>query len=428
MTRRTTVRGTAADRALIALVLLAPLAFGAAPSWGWATLAVGVAALLLANAVQPGPPATALPVWALAGAAALAVLALWQAFAAWPAHPLRLDAAGGGVAVEPAAALDPDAARAALVRLASYAGVAWLAARCAAARSTRPVLAAIVAAAALYAAYALAVRAAGLDGVLWLGRSAYDAASGPFISRGAFAAFCGLAMLAAVARVAGARTPWRRWALAAAWLLLAAALLASRSRAGLAAALAGHAVLLVLLVRQGALPRRAAVAAAVLLPGAVALAALATGLDSRMLAAPEDLAQRVAIWRVALAAAADRPWLGHGLGSFPDLFDLYRPDAVGRPARTAHSGPLEWAAEAGLPAALAWHALLAGLALRCLRAVRLGRRDPAPALAAAVMTLVAVQGAIDFAPQVPAVALLAALLLGLGLGRSSRRRPDQRFQ
>jgi hypothetical protein len=58
--------------ALLALVLLAPLAFGAAPAWGWAPLALGAGLLLLAavpevaagRAVGPlrgfGAPAVAL--------------------------------------------------------------------------------------------------------------------------------------------------------------------------------------------------------------------------------------------------------------------------------------------------------------------------------------------------------------------------------
>jgi O-antigen ligase len=81
---------------------------------------------------------------------------------------------------------------------------------------------------------------------------------------------------------------------------------------------------------------------------------------------------------------------------------------------SAHSGPLEWAVELGVPGALAWLAVLAGAAVATLRARPAGAAALAglPALAA-----VGVQGAVDPGPQVPAAALTAALLVGLALAR-----------
>jgi O-antigen ligase len=326
-------------------------------------------------------------------------------------HPLRTEAAAAlGHAVAAGPALDPVAAREALLRLAAYAAIAWLALQGWRGRERTAALAAVAGAGALIAVYALAARALDLGSVLWLGRAAYDAATGPFVARGAFAAFCGLTMLAAAA-LALRGDGWQRGAAAAAWLAGAAALLASQSRLGLAAALAAHLLLALLLLPN----RRRAAGAAVALIAATALAAAALAVGGRLLDAPEDLMQRVAIWQAGLAALAERPWLGHGLGSFAAAFEPHRPPALAKPVLSAHSGPLEWAVEAGLPAAAAWLAALGLLARRLWQAVRAAPGAPAPAVALCGLLLLALHGSMDVAPQVPAVAALGALLLGLGL-------------
>jgi O-antigen ligase len=187
--------------------------------------------------------------------------------------------------------------------------------------------------------------------------------------------------------------------------------LASQSRLGLVAALGAHLLLAALLLRD----RRPRVLATA---GLIALAfagAATTGVGGRLLDAPGDLGQRVAIWRAGLAALAERPWLGHGLGSFAAAFEPHRPAGLGKPVLTAHSGPLEWAVEAGLPAAAAWLTGLGLLAWRLLAAVRADPGAVAPAVALSALALLAGHGAMDAAPQVPAVAALGALLLGLGL-------------
>lgn len=424
--------------AVLALVLSSPLALGGAPAWAWASLAVLLGALgclqggLLALA-PAAPPAGGspwpLPGWATAALALLAGLVVWQLAAPWPVHPLRpqlADALGGSAGAAQAVslhrtvgqhgtvALHGAEAVDAAVRIASVVLLAWLAAQAWAGARTRPALAGLTAAGGLVAGTALLAHAAGIDGVLWLPGPFHPTPTGPFVARGAFACYLTLAMLAAAALWLTRRDGDPGWAAALAWALIAAGLIASQSRAGLAAAAAGHLLLLGLAVRGRWLAPRTAVLWGAGLLAAAGLAAVAAGAGGRLADLPADLAHRTVIWQAALAAIAERPWIGHGLGSFPHVFELYRPAAAAQPVVSAHSGPLEWAVELGVPGALAWLAVLAGAAVATLRARPAGAAALAglPALA-----VVGVQGAVDPGPQVPAAALTAALLVGLALAR-----------
>jgi O-antigen ligase len=300
--------------------------------------------------------------------------------------------------------------------------LALLAAQLWAGRSIRPALGAVTAAGVAVAGYGLAAHALGWIGPLALvdGRG-YQGATGPFVARGAFAGICALTML-----VAGALwltrdlddPPALDWLLPAAWALAGAALLASQSRLGFAAAGTGHLALLLCALSGGWLAAGRAGLFAFALLGLGGLGAGLAGLDDRLAEALGDLPHRLTIWQTGVAAVLDRPWLGHGLGSFPQVYELYRAAGAAQPVASAHSGPLEWAVELGVPGALAWLAVLAGVARA---AVRVPRRSTGAVLAPPVLVLLAVQGAFDFAPQVPALALWIALALGLAL--APRERP-----
>lgn len=422
--------------AVLALVLLAPLALGAAPVWAWSSLAVLLALLVMAQGGRAlagaGPRSRwPLPRWTAGPIAVLAGLALWQLTAGAPVHPLRLrlaDALDDPAAMLASPILHRAEAADAVVRIASPAALAWLTAQIWTGARVRPALAALTLVGACVAAYGLAAHALDFDRVLWLAGPFYPSPTGPFVARGAFAAYLTLAMLAAAALWIARDAAASGLAGALAWTVMAAALVASQSRAGLAAALAAHLLLFALAARGGWLSPRAAAGWALGVIAATGIAGVAAGLDGRMADLPDDLAHRLAVWRTGVAAVADRPWTGHGLGSFPHLFEVYRTPAAAQPVASAHSLPLEWAAELGLPGAAALLAVLLGTAAALLRAPATGGAVLAalPALAA-----VTVQGAVDPGPQVPAVTLTAGLLVGLGLSRSpglsrgpaGRRRP-----
>ena len=412
--------------AILALVLLAPFALGAAPVWAWASLACLLALLalvqggLMAAGAAPGHP-WPLPAWTAALLAGLAGLAVWQLTAEAPVHPLRLQLAGAlddPTAIRPSPILHHGEAHDALVRLLAVAAVAWLAAQAWRGARVGTALAAVTLAGAAVAAHGLGAHAFGIERVLWLDGPFYPTPTGPFVARGAFAAWLTLAMLAAAATLdhPGRRGPGL--AVAVAWTIMATALVASGSRAGLAAALAGHLVLLALAVRGGWLESPPGRSAALALLGATGAAVVLAGLDGRFAALPTDLAHRVAVWQASLAAIAERPWTGHGLGSFPQLYELYRVPAASQPVASAHSAALEWAAEIGVPGALALGLVDAGVARALLRAPADSRATLAALPALLAMLL---QGAVDPGPQVPGVALTAALLVGLGLSRTHKQ-------
>jgi O-antigen ligase len=411
--------------ALLALVLLAPAALGAAPAWAWASLACLIGALAIVQGgllIAGRTPANPWPVpdWTALPLAAIAGLAVWQLTAGAPVHPLRLqlaDALDDPAAMRHTPILHPAEARDAVVRMATPAVLGWLTAQAWAGARVRPALAWLTFAGAVVAAYGLAAHGLELNRVLWLEGPFYPTPTGPFVVRGAFAAYLALAMLAAAVLWLTRDETASGWASGLAWGLMAAALLASQSRAGLGAALVAHLLLLGLATRGRWLDGRTAAACAAGLLVAAGLAAAAAGLDGRLGDLPDDLGHRLAVWQASLAAIADRLWLGHGLGSFPQLYELYRTPAAAQPVLSAHSTPLEWAAELGVPGALALLAVLLGVAVALLRAPAGSTAVMAalPALAAACL-----QATVDPGPQVPAVALTAGLLAGLGLSRAAR--------
>jgi O-antigen ligase len=94
----------------------------------------------------------------------------------------------------------------------------------------------------------------------------------------------------------------------------------------------------------------------------VALAALggAQTLLGR-LADPDPLRYRREIFKSTAGMIAHRPWQGFGLGSFRAVYPEFATFDSGAVVEHAHSDWLEWAAEGGVPYAVAW-VLLAGCA------------------------------------------------------------------
>ena len=117
----------------------------------------------------------------------------------------------------------------------------------------------------------------------------------------------------------------------------------------------------------------------------------------------------------------DHPWLGTGLGTFEWSFPAYRSANASMWGiwESAHSTPLEMAAELGLPlvglVVVAWIIVLAVL----VRGVWIRRRDvvvPIAALSVAVLALV--HSLIDFSLQIPGYAIVVFALVGAGLSQS----------
>ncbi len=130
---------------------------------------------------------------------------------------------------------------------------------------------------------------------------------------------------------------------------------------------------------------------------------------------------RLALWAAAEHMIADSPWRGTGLGTFQDAYPLYADQVLPFVMDKAHCDYLEFAAGAGLPAAVAWWLSLGIAGSFAIQGAITRRRNRLFALTAAGATvLVAVHSATDFSLQLPAVALSYALLLGIGLAQSQR--------
>jgi O-antigen ligase len=130
---------------------------------------------------------------------------------------------------------------------------------------------------------------------------------------------------------------------------------------------------------------------------------------------------RKEVYRSTLAMIADNPILGTGIGTFAEAFPAYRGNLVTTEKvwDLAHSVPLEFAAELGLPltaiAAFVW--IFVGWSL--LRGVSRRKRDAVLPLGAfGVGVLGTAHSMVDFPLQIPGYAILWAALVGAGLAQS----------
>ncbi|MBI2081471.1 MAG: O-antigen ligase family protein, partial [candidate division NC10 bacterium] len=247
---------------------------------------------------------------------------------------------------------------------------------------------------------------------------------GPFPTSNALAGFLLLAAFCAAGLAATVRSQAGRWAWGAGVVLLAAALVGTRSRGGILAAAVGLVCFAAGAVRllPGGGRRAAACAAAALvaLAAGVALwegpagfgrwASLSTALTSGTAEPSFHWRQLVYTWTAGIIR--DHPLLGTGPGTFPLVLGRYQqvPYVTGR---YAHNAWLEFAAETGLPFTAL---VLLGFGLsvrRALRAIREGQ-DEAPlrlGIAAAVLAS-ATHALLDIDWSLPAIALPLSLLLG----------------
>lgn len=392
---------------LILLLLWAPLPFGSVEPWAVLTLELAAAllgafgiVLLVVEGTRPSRP------FVLALLGWLGILGI----AALQVAPLP----GGPISVSP-----PDTVDAAL-RWFAY-GLVGIAA--AAAFRTRRhfvhLAVAILAAGVFQAVYGAAEFLSGNDSIFGYKKRYYvDVATGTFINRNHFAGFLALSVpfgLALVGEARRRRPGGDRYAAAA---LVAGALLAtsllwlgillSQSRGGLAAALVGTVAFAAL---SGARRSLVWIGAGVLAVPVLFLLWQDVEVPGRRFAEVDrDVTAaggRAEVWRESLALAAERPWLGTGLGTFEAAFEAAGGDRVGLRYDHAHSEPVQASLEIGL----AGLALLAGIAVTVWRALAGGIRASArPAIGAALIAAAA-HALVDFGWRIPALATLAAILV-----------------
>ncbi len=438
------VRRTIHFWAFAAVISICPLPLGANRPWSWSVLAVTVGILVLlipwANtnrSIIPrnlyralAPPATLVGLslaWAVLQTSTFLPDSwshpVWSVAAAAVAQPANFV---GRVAV------DLGAARTELMLFLVYGAVFWIALQYGRSRGRASLLLDIIlVSTALYALYGLVALTIGGDTVLGREKFAYQGElTGTFINPNHFATYLGLGLLCACASFALYFSRSRgqlgrlKWSgllgYAAVVLVLLTALLATSSRAGLVAVACGLLVfggtMLVAVTEPGAARARAIATLLVLFVLGWAIAGFALSTVWYSIAGADD---RHRVYEIVVALIAERPWLGHGLGSFAPVFAEARPYTVTQIWTEAHNGYLELTLELGLVAAgmvlfsLAW---LAGL---CVRGLAVRRRDLAyPGAGLAACGLVSTHALVDFSLQIPAVTTVWMTILGVAVGQS----------
>lgn len=447
--------------AVLLLVLLAPIPFGANRPFWWclagaltAILLVFYALMLLKRREPPG-----VTLWkVLAIGVPFGYTCLWVGFQVLPgigpglASPwwsLAAEALDqsipGRITLSPAASLDG------LIRYLTYAGVFLLCLELGRDRRFAERTVSWIAYGGLaYALYGLAMHWSGAGLILWFPKWAYaDYLTSTFVNRNSYATYAALGLvcassllIVALRDVLGQPMPLRRRIVTlievaprrAAWPLLATAALAiallqTGSRMGALSALVGLLVLLAAAVRGEILrPRHGLWAAGGLAIAGLAMVALSGGavidrLDTATLST--DAAVRGELFSLTLKAIEADPLLGTGLGTFADAFALYRPagfDSFLLPNQ-AHNSYLENALELGVPTTILLLASLAAMAEATFMGLRRRKRGRIlPALGLAALATVAVHSAVDFSLEIPAVTITFAALMGVATAQSFRSR------
>lgn len=272
-----------------------------------------------------------------------------------------------------------------------------------------------------------------LDRAGWVGT---DGASllGPFVNRNTYAAFLGAVIPVAIG-MALASLGERRidrgllWGLAS--VLLTGAVFFSLSRGGILSWAVSLSVLALLVVYFERRAVAVATLAALLAASALFLAWLGPGdVLGRIATVSEgssepSLAQRIGVWKRALAVAGDYPGIGAGLGTFRYAFMGHAPPEEAW-WRDAHNEYLELLCDTGLAGGLLAGGALAAfliVAVRPSRMVGRGERFLMIGMAPGLMS-VAIHSSVTTNLQVPAVGLLASALAGALIAMATAPRPD----
>ena len=445
-------------RLLLAIVLLSPLPLGSYRPWAWSLLAVALGLLLVAWCLLVFAGRIRAPVpmnrlwWVALPFAAVLLWAFGQTLAtvpvAWP-HPLWGEAARAlGGPVGASISLDPELTRIAILRLACYGGVFWLAVQLGRERSrAREALVAVAVAGIVYAVYGLLVHFAGWERILWLEKWAYPGdLTATFVNRNAYGAYAGLGMVCCMAgfvhalRSLGSGKPLGIYDLTETVLvrampflvgavIIGTALLLSHSRGAFVST--GVALLVLMAaakVSRLVRPRAALVLGAVIVTiGFGVLGLSGEGTVERLAATSAQPDVRPDLYRLTAVAIADAPLTGFGFGTFLPAFRIYRDTSLSAPTvwDFAHNVYLETAMDIGLPGAALLYLSLIAATLACLRGLMVRRRDHIyPVVGLSAATLVGGHALVDFSAQMPAVAATLALLLGVGYAQSLRTGDD----
>lgn len=251
-------------------------------------------------------------------------------------------------------------------------------------------------------------------------------AAATFVTPNTFATAINLIMLPLVALTL-VRSDWRRAYPLALWLF--AGLLATESRGGWLAALAGLAFIAwyvgVPRTREGREPWLRLIAGLLwvfiafsvamrLLPliGFAPPAGLAGTFGESVLA--RGTSYRIDIAMVALGQIADWPVAGAGANMFRNLMEMNKPESldIGQTFPFVHNDYLQIWLEFGLVGLVMLGAIIVAALALLLKARRAGRDDPLPLVCGAALAGVLTHAVVDFPLYIPFLLLFVGLCLG----------------
>lgn len=452
--------GRLATLALILLVGLAPLALGSNRPLPWAYNAAGagLAAILTAGAVWQERRsrislrldliAVPLALWCLALSwAFLQLMPVGMSSLAHPAWGLADVLLGGDLGAR--VTVNTAATVASIMRFLTYMAI-FLSGFVLARDASRAglLLRGFLAAAMVYAVYGLLRSATGINKILWFDDAAGGGLTASFINRNSAATYFGMAacvslvyllrrarhVLVAAEEQGTTRRGFERLIggvsgrlglETAGFVLLFAATLLTTSRAGVSSAL--FAMLLGLVfTRLRASAATSGLTATlmmliVVMAGVAVLQMSGAAVVERLLETDVGAEGRLPVYADTLVAISDHALMGTGLGTFPDIFPLYRAETLASDTiwDKAHNDYLEVLLGLGIPAGLAIIFGVAILVLRCFRGAFLRRRNSHFAMAGALAgVMVGLHAFFDFSLQIQAVAMSFALVLGVGVAQS----------
>lgn len=438
-----------AARALLVLLALVPLPFGSVHgfSWGFFAAYVGLAGLGYAISLLRLGESLRVPITALAPelvlfAGFIAALVLQLLPLGTLLGPFVLASADGYVVASNTISATTNMTFLMLVRQLGYL-VFFILVLQVTFNDTRRrfFLDALLLIIVAYAAIAVVSLQTG-DTVLGIPKTAYEgSATGPFVNRNSFATFLGFGALIAIAQI-GRRivdqlerhphdgsVPGNASAIilyAIAYLGLLTVIVATQSRMGLVATLAGSGVVIAVVLTRSLVSGWAA-----LLVTAVIVAGVAGGLAlfggaflDRVFEVERAASNRSDLYAQVLELIAMRPFLGFGGGSFEMVFPLVHqpPVSLTHLWDKAHSTYLTLWTELGVIAGTLPMLVLAFFAVRIVLALRAGRGSwMAQAIALGALVLSAVHSLVDFSLEIPANTFVLLALLGAGLATTNRQ-------
>lgn len=147
-------------------------------------------------------------------------------------------------------------------------------------------------------------------------------------------------------------------------------------------------------------------------------------LADRTIEATSELPTKLDLFGLYWSAWLEKPWFGHGLGSFNRVNDaLMTLENVGTTGSlgAAHNIVLQWLIQQGVVGSLLMFGLVAALHIPVIRAIRKSTRRSKTFLRVSlcISGLVILHGMLDYALEIPSVMWTYAFVLGLAHGRGS---------